>query len=408
MKNHRKCLMMPVLLAAALCVLAGCRGSIISTTVAPSPVPNVKFLPAENTQVISGVRSAAIFPFADYSHQQDHLGIDVWGGNIKIQEAIADQLVTHGISVVVQEDVNTLLVDYDIIRPIDKNKYLIYGTHDERDETHKIVGSPEWELANYTHSPDMTREILSIIRLERGKKESQTSHTPVLQGATVGMTREKVVDIASALGVDLVFRGRIIDYGYRDIGTINPLYRGFIPVVIDSTKDLLFGATDSYGYDGDLDDIESMLIGGGIGAIIGNNIVNRSHGSRSVISSGLVSRRERVRTSSSDKYPLEGAAIGAAAGWLSAQHPKKAKRSAVVHVRVYAQDGVTGNVVWSNRVEIEYSPRSNFAYYETHPKTMFDNAVREGVKALMDNFFLDAETILLETTEVVRLQKEGA
>ncbi len=399
----------PVLLFVTCCCLFlfGCSGGVVTRTIAPSPTPNVKFVPAENTVVMSDIRKVAIFPFADYSHQQDHLGINAWGGNIKILEEITDHLVAHGLSVVIQEDVNTLLVDQDIIRPIDKEKYLIHGTFEEVQDTNVIIGSPEHELANYQHSPDMTDEIISVIKREKRKKKRQKSKSPVLQGATVGLSREKVIDVAQILDADLIIRGRILDYGLKDVGTLNPFYRGFVPVAIDSVKDLFFGATDSYGYENDLEDIENIMISAAMGYMIGHNVVSTSTSSHSAITQGLVSRNVSIKDRSHDTNEIEGAGVGAAAGWLASQHPKKAKRSAVVQVRIYAQDGETGDVLWSNRAEIEYTPHSNFSYNDTHPKTMFDKAVKESIKVLMDSFFADAESVMTRSM-TTQAQKEGA
>lgn len=389
-----------ILLCFFVALLIGCSGAVIKKTIATSPTPNVKYAPEENRVVLSGIKKVAIFPFADYSHQQDHLGTDQWGGNIKIIEEITDHLVAHGISVTVQEDINTLLVDHDIIRPIDKDKYLIYGTFEDSDQKNKIITSPEYELENYEHSPTMTNEIMKIINRNKNKQKLSKSASPIVQGNTVGLTREKIVDLGQDLGVDLIIRGRIIDYGYKDIGTLNPLYRGFVPVVIDSVKDLLFGATGSYGYEDDLENIESILTGAALGYVAGNQLIDRSTSHSSSITRGLVSRRTSSSDVDHDTYKWQGAAVGAGAGWMAAQHPKKAKRSAVMQVRIYAQDTETGDVRWSNRVEIEYTPKSNFAYNETHPKVMFDKVVKEGVKALMDSFFSDAQNVFV--------QKEGA
>jgi hypothetical protein len=364
----------------------GCTGGVVNNTIPPSPAPNVKYIPEDNTVEISGVKKVAVFPFADYSHQQDFMGINAWGGNIKIIEEITDHLVSHGMSVTVQEDVNTLLIDQAVIRPVDRDKYLIYGTFDDENQDYNQIGTPEHELTNFQHSPAMTQEIFKIIKRENRKKQPQNSMSPITQGATVGLTKDKVIEMGQILGVDMVIRGRIIDYGYKDVGTINPLYRGFVPVVIDSVKDLLFGASGSYGYEEDLDDIENMAIGAAMGYIIGNQVIDTSSSHSSSISNGLISRRVSSSNRSHDDNAPEGAAIGAAAGWMASQHPKKAKRSAVVQVRVYAQDALSGDVLWSNRVEMQYTPKSNFAFNNTHPKVMFDAAVKEGIKTLMDNF----------------------
>jgi hypothetical protein len=373
----------------------GCtRGGILRENISPRYTPNVKYAACDNTVKIPCLKRVAVFPFADYSHQQDFMGIDAWGGNNKIIEEITDHFVTHGISVSVQEDVNTLLVDYNIIRPINKEKYLIYGTVEEDlDENAKQIGTPEYEVANYDHSPTMVNELNRIINRQT-KKQRIESYSPVIQGATVGLSKEVVTELGQMLGVDLIIRGRIIEYGYKDVGTLNPLYRGFVPVVIDAVKDTLFGATNSYGYDNDLEDIENILIGAGLGYGIGSQITSSSVSHGTARTGGLITREVSTSRRSTDDNALEGAGIGALSGWMASQHPKKAKRSAVVQVRLYAQDARTGDVLWSNRAEIEYTPCSNFAYADTHPKVMFDKAVKQGIKSLMENFFNDAQRTL--------------
>jgi hypothetical protein len=340
----------------------------------PTATSNVRFVPADNTVVLAGIRNVAIFPFADYSYQQCHLGKDCWGGNIKITEAITDQFTSHGISVAVQEDVNTLLVDERDIRPIDEEQYLIEGSVESQDTAHKKISTPEYEITGSEHSPDMIDEILRIIDFTgKNNKKKNIEASPVIQGVTVGLSREKIIELGDKLGVDIIIRGRIIDYGYKDIGTLNPLYRGVVPVVIDSVKDTLYGATNAYGYENDLENVENMAIGGTTGYAIG----------------------EKAWASST--HGAAGLALGTFSGWMSSQHPKKAKRSAVVQVRMYAQNATNGEVLWSNRAEIEYTPKSNFAYNETHPKTMFDNAVRDGIKQLMDDFFKEASDVSTTT-----------
>ena len=352
-----------VLIVLSFC-LASC-GATTKTTISPTTTPNVRYVPADNPVVLAGIRNVAVFPFADYSHQQKQLGVEEWGGNIKIVEAIIDQLSAHGITVAVQEDVNTLLVNEKIIRPIDKEKYLAYGDKYEEEENNKKISTPDYEVSSVQHSPDMILEVNKIISLN-SKKSMKNTHTPVLQGATVGLSKEKIIELGGLLNVDTIIRGRIIDYGYKDIGTLNPLYRGFIPVVIDSVKDLMYGATNAYGYENDLENIENMAVGGGLGYAVAKNVT------------------------SPDISKTGATALGVASGWMASQHPKKAVRSAVVQVRLYAQNATNGEVLWTNRCEIEYTPSSNFMYNDTHPKTMFDNAVKTGVKCIMDDFFKQA------------------
>jgi hypothetical protein len=391
--NKKYFICVALVLNFVLCL--GCiRGGVLRENISPTYTPNVKYTACDNTVKIPCLKKVAVFPFADYSHQQDFMGIDAWGGNNKIVEEITDHFVTHGISVTVQEDVNTLLVDYNVIRPINKDKYLIYGTvEEEQDESIKQIGTPEYEVANYEHDPVMVNELTRIINRQT-KKQRAESYSPVIQGVTVGLSKDVITELGQMLGVDMIIRGRIIEYGYKDVGTLNPMYRGFVPVAIDAVKDTLFGATNSYGYDNDLEDIENILIGAGLGYGIGSQITSSSRSHGTARTGGLITREVSTSHRSTDNNALEGAGIGALSGWMASQHPKKAKRSAVVQVRIYAQDARTGDVLWSNRAEIEYTPCSNFAYSDTHPKVMFDKAVKQGIKSLMENFFNDAQRAL--------------
>jgi len=407
--NQIKWYMMIIILAVLTAL--GCGGTATTTqTITPRPTPNVKFIPAENTVYVSGIRKVAIFPLADYSHQQGTISPDVWGGNIRIQEEIADHLVAHGLTLAVQEDVNTLLVDNQIIRPIDKEQYLINGSmppeNSAQASAYQRAESLEYALTNYVHSEDMANEILSIIDLQKNEKEAKQPNSPVLQGATVGLTKEKVVELAQALDVDLVIRGRILDYGIKETASANPYNSGIVTVVFKGTRNLLLGGrgsfddgseknrrgivpsvfgdsrrfmmggTDYNNYETDLDDITNLALGATPGLVLGSG---------------------------------SGALIGAGAGYLVGNQPARSKRTAVVQVRLYAQNGATGDVMWSNRAEIEFTPANNLDNENTHPRVMYDNAVREGVKSLMDGFFLEAEGVFSESgqEQAAPVQKEG-
>jgi len=398
----------------AVLTALGCGGSAtVTQKIAPRPTPNVKFIPAENTVYVSGIRKVAIFPFADYSHQQGTIRPDVWGGNIKIQEEIADHLVAHGLTLAVQEDVNTLLVDHDIIRPIDAGQYLIHGT--AATEANSIadvsgrVESLEYTLAHNIYTPAMAEEVLFLMAQDRRRNEPaqpKAPDSPVLQGVTVGLTKDKVVYLAQQLDVDLVVRGRILDYGIKETASANPYNSGLVTVAFRGTRNLLLGGKGSYddgspkvrrgvvpsvfgdarsyfmggtdyrNYEADLDDIGSIALGAGAGALIGSG--------------------------------TGAAVVGGTVGYLVGQQPQRSKRTAVVQVRIYAQSGETGDVLWSNRVEIEFAPANNRDKENTHPRVMYDMAVREGIKALMDGFFIEAEGVFSAAEQqMVPVQKEG-
>jgi len=392
---------LPALLISFV-LIDGCGGTV-KQTITPAKAENVKYVPASNPVKIEGVRKVCIFPFADYSHQQSFLVPEEWGANVKIIEEITDQLIARGLTVAVQEDVNTLLADYEIIKPM-KKKYLLYGTTGETkdNDADESPGTPEYELKQVSHAPEIKDELLNIIRMNKKregkeKEDKDKPSSPVLQGATVGLTKEIILDIGRQLGVDLIIRGRIIEFGYKDTSTFNPLYRGMIPVVLDSVKNVVFGA-DYYGYENDLEALEYMMVGSGMGYAIGHQIVKESSRSDTRLTGTFITRKEKVEDKDHDPQGGIGAAAGAATGLIASQHPKNAKRTSVIQIRLYAQDARTGEILWSNRAEAEYTPRSNFSYGDIHPKVMFDQIIKQGVKSLMDSFFSETEKTLTQET----------
>ena len=135
------------------------------------------------------------------------------------------------------------------------------------------------------------------------------------------------------------------------------------------------GGASSSGYETDLDSVNNIVLGTAAGALINGTT---------------------------------GGLIGAGTGYLVGQQPERSKRAAVMQVRIYAQNGATGDIMWSNRVEVEYSPASNADDENTHRRVMYDNAVREGIKALMDGFFVEAEGVFSEeTNQMEPVQQEG-
>ena len=240
----------------------GC-GGVLKDTVVPAENSALRYSATENRLAIEGVREVALFPFADYSHQQDALHAKLWGGNIKILEEITDHFIKNGILVAVQEDVNTVLVDNNVIQPL-ANQQLIYGSDgDEKTKFRtKVIGTPEYDLINVEHTDDMKVEIINVIKsaMALEKAEKPPVQTPILQGATVGLSREMIARLGEELGVDLIVRGRIIEYGLKGIDTYNPLQRGFLPVLIEPMKDALFGVADAKNYESDLEDVYSAQL----------------------------------------------------------------------------------------------------------------------------------------------------
>jgi hypothetical protein len=386
----------------------GCGGgaATMKQTIAPSPTPNVKFIPSENTVYISGIKKVAVFPFADYSHQQNSIRAEEWGGNIKIQEAILDQLVAHGLSVAIQEDVNTMLVDHDVIRPLDKGKYLIPGSINKTEEENPLanVASPEYTYQYHTYTQVMRDEIVELVSKNKSKYKQTKGNSPVLQGCTVGLSRDKVVELAEALDVDLILRGRILDYGIKETASANIKNSGVVPVVFRGTRDFILGGAGSYdsGHAEQRQGILPSIFGNGRGMLLGSDSSGYEAGLEDLNNLAVGTSAGALVNGST------GGLIGAGIGYLVGQQPKRSKRTAVMQVRIYAQNGETGEVMWTNRVEMQYSPANNKDFENTHRRVMYDNVVREGIKTLMDGFFAEAEGVFSETAENMEpVQKEG-
>ena len=346
-------------LAIVLC-FAGCGGTL-KETVAPSG----GVLLDNNQQAAIGVSKVAVFPFSDYSHQQSALRTDLWGGNVKILEEVTDSIVARGIQVAIQEDVNSLLVDNNIIQPLAEQQ-LMFGTAggDTPEMRSRIIGTPEYDLVNIQHSDEMREAIVDVIKNERALEFAQQPpvQTPVLQGASVGLTREMVKYLGEEMGADLIIRGRIIEYGYKEVNTYNPLKRGFLPVLYEPIKDVFLGAPEPDRYETDLGEPYDSRFGYGLGFWLG----------------------EQTRKDVTGAWDT---LMHNSFGLVAELHPRKKDVSSIVQIRMYAQDVKTGDIIWSNRVETEFNPNTGMNFKSKHPKAMFDRNIKRGVKLLMDDLF---------------------
>jgi hypothetical protein len=165
------------------------------------------------------VYRVAIFPFADVSHQQPFIRALEWGGNRVIIETLTDHFITHGIGVVLQDDLNGLLIAEGILRP--PRSALPspeMSPQDQFAERMYISNTPEFELIWGMHD-SVTREELysAVVSQDYFRIGGLTIHSasePYLQGVTEGLPRDKVVELGRVLDVDLIIRGRILESGF--------------------------------------------------------------------------------------------------------------------------------------------------------------------------------------------------
>jgi hypothetical protein len=173
---------------------------------------------AGRAQLITVYR-VAIFPFADYSHQQPFVGPLEWGGNRVIIETLTDHFITHGIGVALQDDLNALLVADGILRP--PRSALPSPEMSPQDQFARrmyISDTPEYELIWGMHDSVTREELYSAVMsqdyLRMGGLTIHSAGEPYLQGVTEGVPKDKIIELGRVLDVDLVIRGRILESGF--------------------------------------------------------------------------------------------------------------------------------------------------------------------------------------------------
>jgi hypothetical protein len=164
------------------------------------------------------VYRVAIFPFADYSHQQSFIRPLEWGGNRTVIETMTDRFIAHGIGVALQDDLEAILVADGIMRPpqdpaggtgVSPSAHFAQRT--------SISNTPEYELMWGMHDQGMRDEIQGIVQTQDyfriGGLTFHSSSEPLLQGVTAGLSKEKIIELGRLLDVDLIVRGRILEFG---------------------------------------------------------------------------------------------------------------------------------------------------------------------------------------------------
>lgn len=285
---------------------------------------------------------AVILPFADYSYADDLESAH--RRNMAITEALTDQLVANGFNLPVQEDVFSYLVAEKIISLV------------PYDQGH--TSSLSYELTDEDWSSAMKGHIQYYINMENSGKHETVAATP----GTHGLTQQAVMKLGRKFSADYIIRGRILEFKTRQEHTWAPWKRGVIPFAVGSTNQMLFGFADSNKYD----EWGNMITGGTMGAIIGYNV--NGPWTTAVAGAGA----------NTFFWGAAGAAIGVMAG-----HGGQVDQ-AVVQMRIWVQDAYTGNVVWTNRVDVKVSPKSIMA--DRQFDTLFNAAIDQGTSALITNF----------------------
>ncbi|MBV5307370.1 MAG: hypothetical protein J0652_11815, partial [Desulfobulbaceae bacterium] len=282
-------------------------------------------------------KTIVILPFADYTYA-DSLA-SAYRREMAITESFTDRLVTNGFALPIQEDVFDYLIDQSIISliPYDQNRSI--SLKNELDN--------EW-------SDVMKDQIRGYIADQQTQSDNQVAASP----GTHGLTAKTIAKIGRRFNADYVVRGRILEFKTRQEHTWAPWKRGILPFVSGTTSQIAFGFADTSQYD----NMNNMVVGGTMGAIIGNNASNPW-----------------------DSYVSNSIFWGAVGAGLGQQTTNSGKvDQAVVQMRIWVQETATGNVIWTNRVDVKVSPETVLA--ENQYDALFNQAIEKGTTTLIDNF----------------------
>jgi TolB-like protein len=162
---------------------------------------------------------------------------------------------------------------------------------------------------------------------------------------THGLNAQEIVKIGRHFSADYIVRGRVLQYKDRLDPSGAIWKKGVLPFFVGGSKNVLLGKAMPQSYDS-LDSLDSDW--------------------QSMISFGDAPQ-------------------------------------AVVQLRIWVQDAYTGNVIWTNRVNVEVAPKSFFADYQYD--NLFETATEKAVASLMDDFAYTVYNVPLPVTKTERAKQ---
>jgi len=168
--------------------------------------------------------------------------------------------------------------------------------------------------------------------------EQQTQHDNQIAASpgTHGLTEQTIAKIGRKFHADYIVRGRILQFKTRQQENIwAPWKKGILPFIFGTTDQLFIGFahTDQYDY---WNDMRANQFG-----LLNPDNNEQKH------SSGQVDQ-------------------------------------AVIQLRIWVQEAATGNIVWTNRIDVKSSPRSMWA--DNQYDTLFNRSIEVASTTIIDNF----------------------
>lgn len=293
-------------------------------------------------------RSLVVLPFADYSRGN----IDAaQRRSLMISESFTDRFNGYGFTMPIEEDVFAYLVQEGIIR---------MANYEAADTT-----SLDDEIAN----PDWSNTMRSEILRYRKKVQEDTAKAEATTPGVHSLTQNKVAQLGRHFKADYIVRGRILEFKTRDEARWEPWKKGILPFVYGSANRILNGFASSESYDARNEGLTGVLFGG---ILAHNNAEWPWNEGDSFL--GMTDGTANTITWMAANY-----AIGS-----EVSHNSGKVDQAVVQMRVWVQESVSGNVVWTNRVRVAVSPESVLA--DKQYDLLFNKAIEKAVRTLSRNF----------------------
>jgi len=299
-------------------------------------------------------KKLVILPLADYSYVDD--ADKAFHRNVMIMENLSDRLTENGFRLPVQEDFLKYLADQKIIK-IDSGM---------PPAASRQIGTIQHEMYSPDWSTVMKEELAKIASFET------MAMTEADKSSNYALDSKTLAKIAGDHNADLIMRGRIIKYRLDEENTWHPIKKGLLPVLFDGSSRALFGVTNSDTYD----TFNSVATGAMVAAGLGGT------------ASSPYDETEKINPTrfNSVSWGIGGAALGYLAS--KGGHANQA----AVELRLWVQDPLSGDVLWTNRVEVMVKPQTIFA--ETREDKLFKTAVNQAVTALVKDFVTQAKAVL--------------
>jgi hypothetical protein len=265
----------------------------------------------------------AILPFADYSHGDD-VNTSFYR-NMAVIDSVTDKLEEKGYRVPVQEDVFSWMVEQDLIKVVNYDKY------NKKDSNRK-------------------------------SSKLKQSENPLQAPGTHGLDKESLAAISSYFKVDYILRGRIIKYNIGQENTWSPMRKGIMPIFFSGSNRVMLGSTKTDTYD----TINDLVLGYALGHAIG---------------SSLDFPLDRF---DADNYKTVNGLIGGSVGASLLANNFGNPPQAIVYLRIWIQDPKSGDVIWTNWAKVAVAPKSIFSNSEID--NLFESALDQAVSGIINDF----------------------